>query len=265
MHLGCPALFRDDPAVLFVILTLFPDAVEAYLRSSILGIGQEKGLVEIRTVDFRDFARDRHRSVDDRPYGGGPGMVLRPEPIIDCVEWLERRHGPFHKILFTPAGTPFHQERAQTLVEEERVLLLCGRYEGFDERIVLEMEWEEISLGDFVLAGGEIPALSVTEAVVRLVPGVLGDELSAVEESFQPGGGLDHPQFTRPRVYRGRAVPDVLLGGDHAEIARWRGRRALERTRERRPDLIENADRTTKTDIEDASTEARAPREREER
>ncbi|MEW6072415.1 MAG: tRNA (guanosine(37)-N1)-methyltransferase TrmD [Planctomycetota bacterium] len=223
--------------MLFAILTLFPEAVEPYLRSSILGIAQEKGLVEVRAVDFRDFTRDRHRTVDDRPYGGGPGMVLKPEPIIDCVEWLERSWGPFHKILLTPAGTPFRQERACALAKEERVLLLCGRYEGFDERIRAVMEWEEISLGDFVLAGGEVPALAVTEAVVRLVPGVLGDELSPVQESFQGGGGLDHPQYTRPRLYRGHAVPDVLLEGDHARIARWREERARERTQERRPDL----------------------------
>jgi tRNA (guanine37-N1)-methyltransferase len=263
MHLRCPALFRDDPAVLFTILTLFPEALEPYLRSSILGIGQEKGRVEIRTVDFRDFTRDRHRTVDDRPYGGGPGMVLKPEPIIECVEWLERRHGTFHKILLTPSGAPFRQERAQALAGEERVLLLCGRYEGFDDRIRAELEWEEISLGDFVLAGGEIPALAVVEAVIRLLPGVLGDEQSAAEESFQPGGGLDHPHYTRPRVFRGRAVPDVLVSGDHSQIARWRERRAQERTQERRPDLIGNTDRNTDTtgDSPDAGT---AP-EREER
>jgi tRNA (guanine37-N1)-methyltransferase len=224
--------------VFFVILTLFPEAIEPYLGSSILGIAQEKGLVRIRTVDYRDFTRDRHRTVDDRPYGGGPGMVLKPEPIIDCVEWLERRHGTFHKILLTPAGTPFDQAGARRLVREERILCLCGRYEGFDERIREELEWDEISLGDFVLAGGEIPALAVTEAVVRLVPGVLGDARSAEEESFGTEGGLDHPHYTRPPSFRGREVPSVLLGGHHAQIDAWRARRALERTRERRPDLL---------------------------
>lgn len=223
--------------MLFVILTLFPEALEPYLCSSILGIAQEKGLATIRTVDFRDFTRDRHRTVDDRPYGGGPGMVLKPEPIIDCVEWLERRHGTFHKILFSPAGRPFHQRTAERLATEERVLCLCGRYEGFDERIRQELEWDEISLGDFVLAGGELPALVVTEAVVRLVPGVLGDERSAQQESFGASGGLDHPHYTRPPTFRGRRVPDVLLRGHHAEIAAWRAERARERTAERRPDL----------------------------
>lgn len=228
--------------MLLAILTLFPEACAPYARSSILGIAQEKGLAEIRLVDFRDFTRDRHRTVDDRPFGGGPGMVLKPEPILDCVEWLEREHGSFRKILLTPTGTPFRQETARRLVTEERILLLCGRYEGIDERVRLEMEWEEISLGDFVLAGGELPALSVTEAIVRLVPGVLGDDRSAERESFEGGADqalqLEHPQYTRPRVFRGRAVPDVLLSGDHAAIEAWRARESDRRTRTMRPDLI---------------------------
>lgn len=172
-------------------------------------------------------------------------MVLRPEPIVECVEWLEREHGPFRKILLTPDGAPFRQEAAQELAGEERVLLFCGRYEGFDERVRLELEWEEISIGDFVVAGGELPALIVAEAVTRLVPGVLGDPRSAIEESFQDNpkdpahqGGLDHPHFTRPRLWRGHEVPEVLLSGDHARIARWRDEAARSRTRERRPDLI---------------------------
>lgn len=221
------------------ILTLFPEALEPYLRSSILGIAQQKDLVRVRLVDFRDFTRDRHRTVDDRPFGGGPGMVLKPEPITACVEWLERRHGTFRKILLCPGGRRFDQRMAGVLAAEERLLLLCGRYEGFDERIRLELEWEEISLGDFVLAGGEIPALAVTEAVVRLVPGVLGHEQSAVQESFQAEGGLDHPHFTRPRTWRGRSVPDVLLSGDHGAIAEWRARESRARTQARRPDLLE--------------------------
>ena len=236
--------------MLFTILTLFPEALEAYLSSSILGLAQERGLVRIRLVDYRDFARDRHRTVDDRPYGGGPGMVLKPEPVIDCVEWLERTEGPFHKILLTPAGTPFQQGTARRLAEMDRVLLLAGRYEGFDERIRHELEWEELSLGDFVLAGGELPALCVTEAVSRLVPGVLGDERSAQEESFTEGDVLDHPHYTRPRIYRGRPVPDVLLQGDHAAISSWRRQRALERTRARRPD---------QTPTEQPDTEAGRP------
>lgn len=207
---------------LFAILTLFPDALEPYVRESILGIAQEKGLCEILLVDFRDFARDRHRSVDDRPFGGGPGMVLKPEPIVDCVEWLEERHGRFRKLALCPRGAVFDQPLAEELADEERLLLLCGRYEGFDERLRDELRLEAVSLGDFVLSGGELPALCVTEAVCRLVPGVLGDERSAREDSFAHDGQFDHPCYTRPRVFRGRAVPDVLTSGDHAAIAAWR-------------------------------------------
>jgi len=227
---------------LFAILTLFPEALEPYVRASILRRAQDKGLARILLVDFRDFARNRHRTVDDRPFGGGPGMVLRPEPVVECVEWLERRHGAFRKLLMCPAGRPFVQGHAEALAREERILLLAGRYEGFDERILTQVDFEPLSLGDFVLAGGELPALSVTEAVTRLIPGVLGDERSAEEDSFRgaAGGGglLDHPHFTRPRVFRGEEVPEVLLSGDHAAIARWRETRSRERTRERRPDLV---------------------------
>ena len=224
--------------MLFAILTLFPEAVEAYARSSILGLAQSKGRVRIQLIDFRDFTRDRHRTVDDRPFGGGPGMVLKPQPIVDCVEWLERAHGPFRKIVLCPAGRPFRQSVAEELVREERILLLCGRYEGFDARILTQLCFEELSVGDFVLSGGELPAMLVCEAVTRLVPGVLGDERSVKEDSFGGAGGLDHPHFTRPRVFRGEAVPHVLLSGDHAAIARWRETEARERTRSRRPDLL---------------------------
>lgn len=227
--------------MLFAILTLFPEALDAYLGAGMLRVAQEKGLVRIRCVDFRDFARDRHRTVDDRPFGGGPGMVLKPEPIVECVEWLESRHGRFRKLLLCPTGERFCQARAVELANEERVLLVCGRYEGFDERIRTHLELEEISLGDFVLSGGELPALAIAEAVVRLVPGVLGDERSAAEDSFGADGGLDHPHYTRPRVWRGEAVPEVLLGGDHAAIRRWREEQAQVRTRARRPELARPA------------------------
>ena len=222
--------------MLFCILTLFPEALEPYLGASLLGIAQGKGAVEIRLVDFRDFTRNRHRTVDDRPFGGGPGMVLKPEPIFDAVEWLERRYGAFHKILLTPDGVPFRQAKARSLVEEDRILLCCGRYEGFDERIRQELEWDDISIGDFVLSGGELPALCVTEAICRLLPGVMGNESSAETESFDEEG-LDHAHYTRPRVWRGREVPDVLTGGDHARIEAWRAEQRRERTQERRPDL----------------------------
>jgi tRNA (guanine37-N1)-methyltransferase len=219
--------------LLFAILTLFPEALEPYVRSSILRLAQEKGRVRILLVDFRDFTRNRHRTVDDRPYGGGPGMVLRPEPIADCVEWLEERHGRFRRIALCPAGPVFHQGRAEVLAREDRILLLCGHYEGFDARVLTQLGFEELSLGNFVLSGGELPALCATEAIVRLLPGVLGDARSALEDSFCADGRLDHPHYTRPRVFRGEAVPEVLTRGDHAEIRSWRESKALERTRAR--------------------------------
>jgi tRNA (guanine37-N1)-methyltransferase len=236
---------------LFAILTLFPEAIEPYTRASILGVAEEKGLARTLLVDFRDFARDRHRTVDDRPYGGGPGMVLKPEPVIECVEWLERRHGRFRKLMMCPTGTPFRQSHAESLAREERVLLLAGRYEGFDARVRQHLDLEPFSIGDFVLAGGEIPALAILEAVARLVPGVLGDERSALEDSFRRdetgGGTLDHPHYTRPRVFRGDAVPEVLLSGDHEAIRSWRERAAAEVTRTRRPDLRSGSDVRTNT------------------
>ncbi|HVS08543.1 MAG TPA: tRNA (guanosine(37)-N1)-methyltransferase TrmD [Planctomycetota bacterium] len=245
--------------MLLAILTLFPEALEAYARESILGIAQEKGLVTIMLVDFRDFARDRHRTVDDRPFGGGPGMVLRPEPIVECVEWLEARHGRFHRFALCPRGRTFTQRVAEEIAREERVLLLCGRYEGFDERVREELELEDLSIGDYVLSGGELPALVVAEAVARLVPGVLGDERSALQDSFREGGPLDYPHYTRPREFRGRAVPEVLLSGDHEAIERWRRSQALETTRSRRPDLLER-----ETPSETADRTERAPGARRE-
>lgn len=203
------------------ILTLFPEAIRPYLDESILGIAQAQGKLRIDLVDFRDYALDPHRTVDDRPFGGGPGMVLKPEPIFAAVEDLERAHGSFHKVLLCPRGRTFDQQKARELSQRERLLFLCGRYEGYDERIRAGFAWEEISLGDFVLAGGELAALCVLEAAVRLIPGVLGCAQSAVLESFE-GEWLDHPQYTRPREFRGMSVPDVLMSGDHAAVARWR-------------------------------------------
>ena len=222
---------------LFTILTLFPEAVEPFLACGLVGQARERGLFQTRVFDFRDFARDRHRSVDDRPYGGGPGMLLRPDPILECVEWVEGRYGPHRRIAMCPSGDVFRQEKAHELLREERVLLLCGRYEGFDERIFELGAFERLSIGDFVLNGGELAALCVLEASVRLLPGVLGDERSAAEDSFQPGVGLDHPHYTRPRVFRDQAVPEVLLGGDHAAIRAWREGQAKQRTTEWRPEL----------------------------
>jgi tRNA (guanine37-N1)-methyltransferase len=230
---------RGSVVPFFAILTLFPEALEPYVGSGILRVARAKGLLDVQLVDFRDFTRDRHRTVDDRPFGGGPGMLLKPEPIAECIEWLERRHGTFHKIALCPSGKPFVQSRAEELRHLERVLLLCGRYEGFDARLLEHFGFEELSIGDFVLAGGELPALCIVESVARLIPGALNDERSAVEDSFGESGVLDHPHFTRPRVFRGSEVPEVLLSGDHARIQRWREIRARERTRERRPDLLE--------------------------
>ncbi len=222
---------------LFTILTLFPEAAQAYLSTGLLGAARERGLFEARLVDYRDFARDRHRTVDDRPFGGGPGMVLKPEPIVECVEWVEASWGRHRKLALCPAGIPFDQRMAEALVREDKVLLLCGRYEGFDQRIFDLLPFESISVGDFVLNGGELAALCVVEACARLLPGALGDERSALEDSFREGGGLDHPHYTRPRIWRGLEVPEVLLGGDHARVQAWRAEEARKRTLERRPDL----------------------------
>ncbi|MDP6941483.1 MAG: tRNA (guanosine(37)-N1)-methyltransferase TrmD [Planctomycetota bacterium] len=218
-------------------LTLFPEAVTSYLQASILGRAQASQKLRVHVLDFRRFALDKHRTVDDRPFGGGPGMVLKPEPIFEAVEWVENDFGPCEKILLTPVGVPFQQSHAQEFCQAERLLLLCGRYEGFDERIRLGMNWREISIGDFVLCGGELPALTLVESTARLLPGVLGDEQSAVEESFTNPNLLDHPHYTRPAEYRGMEVPEVLRSGNHPEVAKWRKAKATLRTQERRPDL----------------------------
>ncbi|MEL6906597.1 MAG: tRNA (guanosine(37)-N1)-methyltransferase TrmD [Planctomycetota bacterium] len=226
---------------LFSILTLFPDVVEAYLDTGVLGQARARGVVSCQTIDFRDFARDRHRTVDDRPFGGGPGMVLRPEPLVEAVEWVDERFGRHRRIALSPEGATFDQRRAEALAssmagdDAKPVMLLCGRYEGFDERALELLEVERLSVGDYVLAGGELGALVVVEAATRLLPGALGDARSAVEDSFSTarGGGLDHPHYTRPRSYRGLDVPDVLMSGDHARIEAWRRARSHERDRAR--------------------------------
>jgi tRNA (guanine37-N1)-methyltransferase len=207
--------------MLCAILTLFPEALRPYLEESILGIAQARGKLEVELVNFRDFTTDRHRSVDDRPFGGGPGMVLMPQPIFDAVEATERKYGAFHKILLCPRGRTFTQQKARELTKHPRLLFLCGRYEGLDERIRQAIAWDEISVGDYILAGGELPALTALEATVRLLPGVLGCDQSAQQESFE-NDLLDYPQYTRPREFRGMTVPDVLISGDHGAVARWR-------------------------------------------
>ena len=224
------------------ILTLFPEAIEAYIGTSILGRAQADGRLAVHLVDFRQFSTDRHRTVDDRPFGGGPGMVLQAEPIFTAVEQVEENHGPCRKILLTPVGRVLNQDLAADFSKEERLLLLCGRYEGFDERIRQGLDWTEVSLGDFVLSGGEIPALAVLESTARLLPGVLGHEESAKQDSFGESGILDHPHYTRPAVFRGMAVPEVLLSGDHQAIEAWRADQARQRTLKRRPDILPDSD-----------------------
>jgi tRNA (guanine37-N1)-methyltransferase len=219
------------------ILTLFPDVVRTYLGASILGLAEERGLVRFEVRDIRDHAEGRHRQVDDRPFGGGPGMVLMPGPVVAAVEAARAAHAPGAQvILLSPQGERFDQRMAEELARAPGLVLVCGRYEGFDERIREVLRPREVSIGDYVLSGGEIPALAVTEAVVRLLPGVLGHADSAGDDSFATGL-LEGPQYTRPRQFRGLPVPEVLFSGNHAAIDAWREKAAEERTRARRQDL----------------------------
>jgi tRNA (guanine37-N1)-methyltransferase len=221
------------------ILTLFPRMFEAVLSESILKRAQAKGLVEVRVHDIRDWATDKHRTCDDRPFGGGPGMVLKPEPIDRAFRAVlgARKPKGARTVLLSPGGAPFTQEKAERLARVKRLVLLSGRYEGVDERVSRLWIDEEISIGDYVLTGGELPAMVVTDAVARLVPGVLGNAESKNFESFA-GNLLEYPHYTRPVVFRGLAVPPVLLSGNHSAIETWRRAEALKRTRERRPDLL---------------------------
>ncbi|MCX7803924.1 MAG: tRNA (guanosine(37)-N1)-methyltransferase TrmD [Planctomycetota bacterium] len=219
------------------ILTIFPRMFAGVLGESILRIAAEKGIVEYHLTDIRDYTTDRHRSVDDRPYGGGPGMVMKVEPVVRAVRDVRARASPEGRlILLTPQGETFRQARARELAREKRLILIAGHYEGFDERILEILKPEEISIGDYILTGGEIPAMAVVDAVVRLIPGVLGSDESAGSESFS-SGLLEYPQYTRPAEFEGHAVPEVLLSGDHEEIRRWRLEQAEKRTKTRRPDL----------------------------
>jgi tRNA (guanine37-N1)-methyltransferase len=224
------------------VLTIFPRLVEGFLAEGIVRRAAEAGLVEIRVHDLREFTEDRHRSVDDAPFGGGPGMVMKAEPFLRAAEaaWPEGRREGDAVVLLSPRGRPFDQETARRYAGLRRLMLLCGRYEGIDERVRETVATEEVSLGDFVLTGGEVAALAVTEATVRLLPGALGHEDSAGEDSFADGI-LDWPHYTRPAELRGHGVPDVLLSGDHGQIRRWRRKEALRATRERRPDLLGRA------------------------
>lgn len=217
------------------MFTIFPAIVEAPLRGSLLGRAIEAGILDVRVHDLRDWTTDRHRSVDDEAYGGGPGMVMRAEPIFRAVESLDPDRG--RVLLLSPAGRRLDQGLVGELAGENHLTLLCGRYEGVDERVVEGLPAEEVSIGDFVVSGGELPALVVIESVSRLLPGVLGNEESHGRDSFSDPGLLDHPHYTRPRDFRGMAVPEILVSGDHGAIEAWRRERAAEKTRRNRPDL----------------------------
>ena len=232
------------------VVTIFPRMLREPLADGIVGRACAAGLVELRVHDLRDHSDDRHRSVDDAPFGGGPGMVMKAEPFARALEAIRAEAGPAREavVLLSPRGRRFDQEAAHRFAGLERLVLLCGRYEGIDERVRESLATEELSLGDFVLTGGEVAALAVIEATVRLLPGALGDEGSAGADSFE-GGLLDCPHYTRPAVVRGQAVPEALLSGDHGRIRRWRRKEALRTTRERRPDLL----RAARLSPEDAS------------
>ncbi len=224
-------------------MTLFPAMLEAPLAQSILGRARGRGIVDVRVHDLREHATGRHRVTDEPPFGGGGGMVLKPEPLAAAVDALRAEGGPARVILLGPAGRRFTQAVARDLAREPRLILLCGRYEGVDERVAETVADEELSIGDYVLSGVEPAALVVTDAVVRLLPGALGDDGAPAHDSFARGL-LEHPQYTRPEVFRGRSVPEVLRSGDHGRIARWRQVMSLWRTWRRRPDLLETADLT---------------------
>lgn len=224
----------------FAVITLFPEIFHAYLGSSIMKRAAEKGIARFDITNLRDFARDRHKSVDDSPYGGGPGMVLKPEPVYEAVSHVKSDGVETLSILLGPQGRLFDQKMAHELSREQRRLLfISGRYEGVDERVKSLVD-EEVSIGDYVLTGGELPALVIIDAVVRLLPGALGDESSALEESFS-WGLLDYPHYTRPPEWMGMKVPEVLLSGNHGEIAKWRRKEALRRTLMLRPGLLDSA------------------------
>ena len=218
------------------VLTLFPGMFAGPLDESIVRRARDTGRLDLQIHNLRDYTHDRHRTVDDKPFGGGPGMLLKPEPIFEAVEGLAGE--ATRVVLLTPAGRPFDQGIARELAQVSHLLLVCGSYEGFDERIREALADDELSIGDFVLTNGALPAMVIIDAVVRLLPGVLGDDTSARDESFSQGG-LEYPQYTRPAEFRGMRVPEVLLSGNHAEIARWRAEQARLRTEQRRPDLLD--------------------------
>jgi len=227
--------------MIFDILTIFPEIFRSPLAESLLKKALDRGLIQVRTWNLRDFTADRHRTTDDYPYGGGAGMVMKAEPIYRAVEEIKSQNPEARSVLLTPQGERFHQGLAKELSGQNHWILICGRYEGLDERVRLGLVDREISIGDYILNGGEVPALVFMEVLSRYVPGFLGSDQSMEEESFSDGL-LEYPQYTRPPVFRGMEVPEVLLSGNHAEIKRWRRRESLKRTYRRRPDLLEQAE-----------------------
>ncbi len=226
------------------ILTLFPDMCEAVMSESIIGRARKAGKVEIHCTDIREYTENKHRNVDDTPYGGGMGMIMQAQPIYDCYQAIcEETGAKPHLIFLTPQGKTLTQQRVRELAEYDNIALLCGHYEGVDQRVIDELQPEEISVGDYVLTGGELPALIVADSVCRMLPGVLSDEACFTDESHY-NSLLEYPQYTRPPVWRDREVPSVLLSGHHANIEKWRRRQSLKRTMERRPDMLQNAELT---------------------
>lgn len=225
----------------FDIITIFPEIFNAYLNESIIKRALEKKIIEAKVHNLRDFTTDRHRTVDDYPYGGGPGMVMKPEPFFNAVEMIKSDGIPRRTVMLSPQGKVFNQDMALSMSKESQdIILMCGRYEAVDERVRENLVDEEISIGDYILTGGELPALVIIDAVARLIPGVLGDERSMEEESFT-WGILDYPHYTRPPEFRGLKAPEVLLSGNHKDILLWRRKEALRRTMQKRPDLIGKA------------------------
>jgi tRNA (guanine37-N1)-methyltransferase len=263
----------------FDVLTLFPEMFESYLRQSILNLAIQRQLVDVQTHNFRDFAEGRHKQVDDKPFGGGPGMLLMCPPVYDCVESVlgadkvdedsdesaslkgasrsplaTRSDNSSQLIMMSPQGRKLDQRLVEELAQKQRLVVLCGRYEGFDDRIREGLQPLEISAGDFICNGGEVPAMLLIDTVIRLIPGVLGDETSSKYDSFNDSGLLEHPQFTRPREFRGMTVPEILLSGNHEAIAKWRHEQSLQRTAERRSDLLTTQDANDLKDDADQQT-----------
>jgi tRNA (guanine37-N1)-methyltransferase len=228
------------------VVTIFPAMIDAVLSEGVVGRARSRGVVDVKARDLRDYTSDKHRVVDDMPFGGGPGMVLKPEPLFRAVEEIAAERGAADAVvLMTPQGRPLSHAEALRFSRMSRIIVLCGRYEGVDERVAEQLVTDEISIGDYVVTGGELPALVLVDAVVRLIPGVVGDESSVEQDSFV-SGLLDHPQYTRPAVFRGLAVPDVLSSGHHGAIEEWRAGQRLARTKKRRPDLLKKFEESVK-------------------